>query len=96
MPFASYHSPEAAVANASRLMRAGAHVVKLEGGAWLADSVRQLVRQGIPVCAHLGLTPQSVNLFGGFVLRYDVGWRYTDGFAHRDRFFKQFFFGWDF
>ena len=47
-------------------MRAGAQMVKLEGGEWLADVIRQLTRQGVPVCAHIGLTPQSVNVFGGF------------------------------
>ncbi|EJB4873749.1 3-methyl-2-oxobutanoate hydroxymethyltransferase [Escherichia coli] len=47
-------------------MRAGAQMVKREGGEWLADVIRQLTRQGVPVCAHIGLTPQSVNVFGGF------------------------------
>jgi len=47
-------------------MRAGAHMVKLEGGAWLAESVRLLAERGIPSCVHLGLTPQSVNVFGGY------------------------------
>jgi 3-methyl-2-oxobutanoate hydroxymethyltransferase len=47
-------------------MQAGAQMVKLEGGAWLAETVKQLSERGIPVCAHLGLTPQSVNKFGGF------------------------------
>jgi 3-methyl-2-oxobutanoate hydroxymethyltransferase len=49
-----------------QLMRAGAQMVKLEGGEWLADTVRYLVDRAIPVCAHLGLTPQSVHAFGGF------------------------------
>jgi 3-methyl-2-oxobutanoate hydroxymethyltransferase len=49
-----------------RLMAAGAHMVKIEGGGWLADSIRALKRCGIPVCAHLGLTPQSVNAYGGY------------------------------
>ncbi len=66
MPFMSYDTAEHAAANAAALMRAGAHTVKLEGGAWLADTVTTLVRNGIPVCAHLGLTPQSVNVFGGY------------------------------
>lgn len=66
MPFASYDSPANAVHNAARLMQAGAHMVKLEGGAWLTDIVSQLVRNGIPVCAHLGLLPQSVNVLGGY------------------------------
>ncbi|HDL6939746.1 TPA: 3-methyl-2-oxobutanoate hydroxymethyltransferase [Yersinia enterocolitica] len=47
-------------------MQAGAQMVKIEGGEWLCDTVRQLTRNGIPVCAHIGLTPQSVNVFGGF------------------------------
>jgi len=47
-------------------MQAGAHMVKLEGGAWLAEPIIRLAQMGIPVCAHLGLTPQAVNLFGGF------------------------------
>ena len=66
MPFMSYDTPEHAAANAATLMRAGAHMVKLEGGAWLHDTVTTLVRNGTPVCAHLGLTPQSVNVFGGY------------------------------
>ena len=67
MPFMSYTSTEAALAGAMALMQAGAHVVKLEGGAWLATTVRALTERGVPVCGHLGLTPQSVNIFGGFV-----------------------------
>jgi len=48
------------------LMKAGAHMIKLEGGAWLAPTVEFLVTRGIPVCGHLGLTPQSVNTLGGY------------------------------
>lgn len=66
MPFASYSSVDSAVSNAAALMRAGAHKVKLEGGSWLSETVEQLCRNGIPVCAHLGLTPQSVNVLGGY------------------------------
>jgi 3-methyl-2-oxobutanoate hydroxymethyltransferase len=66
MPFMSYSTPDQASASAARLMRAGAHMVKLEGGAWLRDTVAGLTTQGIPVCAHLGLTPQSVNKLGGY------------------------------
>lgn len=66
MPFMSYATPEQAMTNATRIMQAGAHMVKLEGGEWLADTVRMLSDRGIPVCAHLGLTPQSVNKLGGF------------------------------
>lgn len=66
LPFATYATPAQAFENAARLMRAGAQMVKLEGGAWLADTVRFLVDRGIPVCAHVGLTPQSVHALGGF------------------------------
>jgi len=66
MPFMTYATPEQAMTNATRIMRAGAHMVKLEGGAWVVETVRMLSDRGIPVCAHLGLTPQSVNKFGGF------------------------------
>ena len=66
MPFGSYATPEQAFRSASVLMQAGAHMVKLEGGAWLAPTVEFLVTRGIPVCGHLGLTPQSVNTLGGY------------------------------
>ncbi|HQR56147.1 MAG TPA: 3-methyl-2-oxobutanoate hydroxymethyltransferase [Burkholderiaceae bacterium] len=67
MPFGSYQgSPQAAFDNAVRLMQAGAKMVKLEGGAWLAPTIAFLVERGIPVCAHLGLTPQSVHALGGY------------------------------
>lgn len=66
MPFMSYATPEQAMANAARLIAAGAHMVKLEGGQWLCGTVRMLTERGIPVCAHLGLTPQWVNKFGGY------------------------------
>lgn len=66
MPFMSYATPQQAMENAAILMQAGAQMVKLEGGAWLAETVRALSERGIPVCAHLGLTPQSVNKFGGY------------------------------
>jgi 3-methyl-2-oxobutanoate hydroxymethyltransferase len=67
LPFLSYQeSPARALANAGRLMKAGAHVVKLEGGEPMAETVRFLVERGIPVCAHLGLTPQSVHQLGGY------------------------------
>src|SRR5690606_2585353 len=59
-------SPETALANAVPLMQAGAQMVKIEGGAWLAPAVEVLARAGIPVCAHLGLTPQSVHTLGGY------------------------------
>ncbi len=67
LPFGSYHeSPEQAFRSASVLMQAGAHMVKLEGGGWTTDTVRFLVERGIPVCAHLGLTPQTVHALGGY------------------------------
>ncbi len=66
MPFMSYATQEQALTNAAKLMQAGASMVKMEGGAWLNSTISALVERGIPVCAHLGLTPQSVNVFGGF------------------------------
>jgi len=66
MPFGTYPTREDAFANAVKLMQAGAHMVKIEGGAWLADTVRFLTERSIPVCAHLGLTPQSVHQLGGY------------------------------
>jgi 3-methyl-2-oxobutanoate hydroxymethyltransferase len=66
MPFMSYATPEQTYANAAQLMQAGANMVKLEGGKWLIETIEGLTDRGIPVCAHLGLTPQSVNIFGGF------------------------------
>ena len=66
MPFMSYHNEHQTLDNCALLMREGAQMVKLEGGAWLADFTRLLVQHGIPVCAHMGLTPQSVNHLGGY------------------------------
>lgn len=66
LPFMSYATLEQAVTSGAALMQAGAHMVKLEGGDWLADTVTTLTRNGIPVCAHLGLTPQTVNVLGGY------------------------------
>jgi len=66
MPFMSYSDPKQALDNAAKLMQAGAHMVKLEGGSWLAETIQLLSQRGIPVCAHLGLTPQSVHKFGGY------------------------------
>lgn len=66
LPFMSYSTPEQTYNNAATLMRAGANMVKLEGGTWLSESVKGLIERGIPVCGHLGLTPQSVNVFGGY------------------------------
>jgi len=67
LPFDSYQaSPQEAWKSAAALFKAGAHMVKLEGGGWTAPIVRFLVERGIPVCAHLGLTPQTVTMLGGF------------------------------
>lgn len=66
MPFGSYATPEAAFNNAVTLIQAGAQMVKLEGGAWLAATVKFLTERAIPVCAHIGLTPQSVHQLGGY------------------------------
>ncbi len=66
LPFMSYATPEQTFASAAQLMRAGANLVKLEGGAWLAETVSMLTARAVPVCGHLGLTPQSVNIFGGY------------------------------
>jgi 3-methyl-2-oxobutanoate hydroxymethyltransferase len=69
LPFMSYASEAQTLENAARLMRAGAQMVKLEGGAWIAESTRLLAERGIPVCSHMGLTPQSVNRIGGFLVQ---------------------------
>jgi 3-methyl-2-oxobutanoate hydroxymethyltransferase len=67
LPFGTYHaSAEQALHSATALMQAGAHMVKLEGGGWTTETVRFLTARGIPVCAHLGLTPQSVHALGGY------------------------------
>jgi len=66
MPFGTYGTPEQAFGNAVKLIQAGAQMVKIEGGAWVVDTVRFLIEREIPVCAHLGLTPQSVHRFGGY------------------------------
>jgi 3-methyl-2-oxobutanoate hydroxymethyltransferase len=67
LPFGTYQeSREQALRSASMLMQAGAHMVKLEGGGWTTETVRFLVERGIPVCAHLGLTPQTVHALGGY------------------------------
>ncbi|MBM5571393.1 MULTISPECIES: 3-methyl-2-oxobutanoate hydroxymethyltransferase [Deefgea] len=67
LPFASYQASHAqAYENAAKLMAAGAEMVKIEGGAVMVDTVDFLVQRGIPVCAHIGLQPQSVHLYGGY------------------------------
>jgi 3-methyl-2-oxobutanoate hydroxymethyltransferase len=70
MPFMSYANADQAIANAARLMaEGGAQMVKLEGGAIIADTIAQLTSRGIPVCAHLGLLPQSVHRLGGYIVQ---------------------------
>jgi 3-methyl-2-oxobutanoate hydroxymethyltransferase len=67
MPFGSFQlGPEHAFTNAVTLMQAGCQMVKIEGGAEMAPTVEFLVRRGVPVCGHIGLTPQHVNVFGGY------------------------------
>ena len=66
MPFMSYSDTQTAVKNATKIMQAGAHMVKIEGGQWLCNTISTLVCGGIPVCAHIGLTPQTVNTLGGY------------------------------
>ena len=66
MPFMADSTPVQTLDSATALMQAGAHMVKMEGGTWLSESIQMLVQRGTPVCAHLGLTPQSVNVFGGY------------------------------
>ncbi len=71
MPFMTYSNSSDALKNSSKLMQAGAQMVKLEGGEWLSETVNQLTKCGIPVCAHLGLTPQSIHKLGGFKTQGD-------------------------
>lgn len=66
LPFMAYTTPEQTFTHAAEVMRAGANMVKLEGGQWLASTVKMLTERAVPVCGHLGLTPQSVNIFGGY------------------------------
>jgi 3-methyl-2-oxobutanoate hydroxymethyltransferase len=66
LPFMANASLEQTLLNSAELMRAGAHMIKVEGAGWLAESIRHLADRGIPVCAHLGLTPQAVNVLGGY------------------------------
>jgi 3-methyl-2-oxobutanoate hydroxymethyltransferase len=78
MPFGSYHESETqALHNAVRLLQAGAHMVKVEGGAWVAPTIRFLVERGIAVCGHVGFTPQAVHALGG----YRIQGRSTDAAA---------------
>lgn len=66
LPFMSYATHEQCMQSAGRLMQAGAHIIKIEGGAWLDQSIQLLADRGVPVCAHMGLTPQAVNKLGGY------------------------------
>ena len=66
LPFASYGDPVQALDSAAELMRAGADMVKLEGGDWQVGIIQYLVERSVPVCAHLGLLPQSVHILGGY------------------------------
>lgn len=65
----SYATPEQACQEAATLIRAGANMVKLEGGDWLLATIKALVERSVPVCAHLGLLPQSVNVLGGYKIQ---------------------------
>lgn len=70
MPFGTFQTtPSCAFNNAAKLIAAGAHMVKIEGGRSMADTIRFLTQRGIPVCAHIGLTPQSVHQLGGYKLQ---------------------------
>ena len=66
LPFMANATIEQTLNNSAQLMQAGAHMVKVEGAVWLAESIRLLTERGIPVCAHMGLTPQTVNVLGGY------------------------------
>jgi len=66
LPFMACATLEQTFANSAQLMQAGAHMIKVEGAAWLAESIRLLAERGVPVCVHMGLTPQSVNVLGGY------------------------------
>jgi 3-methyl-2-oxobutanoate hydroxymethyltransferase len=66
LPFMANATLEQTMTNSAMLMQAGAHMVKVEGQLWLAESIRLLAERGVPVCAHMGLTPQAVNILGGY------------------------------
>jgi len=67
MPFGTFQAgPQDAFRNAAEIMAAGAHMVKIEGGAPMLETTEYLATRGVPVCGHLGLTPQSVHQFGGY------------------------------
>ncbi|SIT50927.1 putative 3-methyl-2-oxobutanoate hydroxymethyltransferase [Paraburkholderia piptadeniae] len=74
IPFGCLGSPEKTYGHAVQLIRSGAHMVKLEGGAFLSSTIRFLVERSIPVCAHIGLTPQSVHALGGLPCKARRTW----------------------
>ena len=69
MPFMSYSTDDLGFENATRLMQAGAHSIKIEGGEWITKMASMLSDRGIPICAHMGLTPQSINRIGGYFVQ---------------------------
>ena len=69
LPYMAYATVEQTMRNSAKLMQAGADMVKLEGSRWLCESVKQLSDRGVPTCVHLGLTPQSVAILGGFKIQ---------------------------
>lgn len=69
LPFMTNATVEQTLYSAGQLMQAGAHMIKLEGEVWLAESVTKLAQRGVPVCVHMGLTPQSVNAMGGYLVQ---------------------------
>ena len=69
MPFMSYATDDLGFENATRLMQSGAHSVKIEGGEWICKMASTLAERGIPVCAHIGLTPQAINRIGGYFVQ---------------------------
>jgi len=69
MPFMSYATDDLGLENAKKLMQNGAHSIKIEGGEWIANMAQILSDRGIPVCAHMGLTPQAINRIGGYFVQ---------------------------
>jgi 3-methyl-2-oxobutanoate hydroxymethyltransferase len=69
LPFMSYYTADVAAVHATTLLKAGAEIVKIEGDKWLCDTVYFLTQRGIPVCAHIGLTPQFIHILGGFLVQ---------------------------
>ncbi|CAL4320641.1 3-methyl-2-oxobutanoate hydroxymethyltransferase [Buchnera aphidicola (Neophyllaphis podocarpi)] len=66
LPFMSYSTKELSYENASKIIRSGANMVKIEGGKWLKNTIKKLTERSIPVCAHIGLKPQSINILGNY------------------------------